>query len=168
MYNANTLVTFFRCDGRDGLDILIDPVTDESFCSISTYARMARKSTRTIYNRLRAVPPEGQITAVLPTAKRLRLISEDQIAEWLPKDNPEACRPFGLLGVRKALHAMAEYQIDAVMAAAPMNAAKSGLMPHEIALQVSETIQKVRATLGETHPVECQKLITYAAASLRR
>jgi hypothetical protein len=103
-----------RFDGNDGIEILINTASGESFASISGYARMSGRNKSTIQRRLKTVALEHQKTAEVETQSGLKtvaLISEDLIASWIIKDNPE--RAFVLLkaGVRVCLHEMAGYQV---------------------------------------------------------
>lgn len=108
---ADSIVRF---DGDDGIEILIDTATGESFASVSGYARMSKKAASTISRRLKTVALDDQKTAEILTASGLKtvaLIGEKLICKWLPKDNPEAAESLLQLGVRIALHKMAGYQV---------------------------------------------------------
>jgi len=108
---ANNIVRF---DGQNGVEILIDTVTGESFASIKGYARMSGLSKQAISKRLQGVNETYEKTAEVLTPGGLqgvRLISEDLICEWLPKDNPVAAKTLLKLGVRMALHTMAGYEV---------------------------------------------------------
>ena len=110
-----------RYDGEGGIEILINPITGESFCSVKGYARMSGRSASTIRERLYNVTEAFQggreqpvKTAEIPTNGGLqggRLITEEQIVEWIPKDNPAAATLLLKIGVRMALHKMAGYEI---------------------------------------------------------
>jgi hypothetical protein len=111
-----------RYDGENGVEILIDSATGESFCSVKGYARMAGKAPSTIRERLGYVTEVSQggreeavKTAEILTAGGLQahvLITEDQIVQWLPNDNPAAASALLKLGVRMGLHRMAGYSIS--------------------------------------------------------
>lgn len=104
-----------RFDGQDGIEILIDTTTGESFCSARGYARMSGKSKGTIYDRLKGGRFEEREMVEIPTSggvQRGRLITEDMIVEWLPKDNPTAATALLKLGVRMGLHKMAGYEVS--------------------------------------------------------
>lgn len=104
-----------RFDGQDGIEILIDTSTGESFCSVKGYARMSGKDKSTISRRLEGVAKDGQKTAKAPTAGGIQgvaLITEDLIVEWLPKDNPTAATTLLKLGVRMGLHKLAGYEVS--------------------------------------------------------
>ena len=110
-----------RYDGEGGIEILINSITGESFCSVKGYARMSGRSASTIRERLCNVTETSQggreeslKTAEIPTSGGIqggRLITEDQITEWLPKDNPAAATLLLKMGVRMALHKIAGYEI---------------------------------------------------------
>jgi hypothetical protein len=103
-----------RYDGEGGIEILINPATGESFCSVRGYARMAGKNESTIRARVTgAGDGSGKMAEILTPGglQGARLITEDQITAWLPKDNPAAATLLLKMGVRMALHKMAGYEI---------------------------------------------------------
>lgn len=80
---------------NDGLEILIDTETGESFCSVSGYARMSGKDKSTISRRLGAVARTQSKTAEIQTVKGLKsvaLIDCSTVCEWLVQDYPEKGR----------------------------------------------------------------------------
>ena len=104
-----------RYDGADGVEILIDTKTGESFCSIRGYARMAGKAISTISERLQGVRDGVSKTVEVVTAggsQGVRMIDEDLIVEWLPKDNPKAATALLKLGVRMGLHKLAGFELS--------------------------------------------------------
>lgn len=110
----NSALTLKQFEGEDGIEILIDTSTGESFCSVRGYARMSGKAVSTISERkafgeqaldMGQVQTDGGLQGV-------RLITEDQIVEWLPKDNPIAATHLLKLGVRMGLHKMAGYSVS--------------------------------------------------------
>ena len=108
---ANNIVRF---DGQNGVEILIDTVTGESFASLSGYARMSGKDLSTVSRRFQGVALNNRKTAEILTLGGLQgvaLISEDLICEWLPKDNPVAAKTLLKLGIRMTLHTMAGYEV---------------------------------------------------------
>jgi hypothetical protein len=162
-------VNLVRFDGEDGIEILIDTVTGESFCSVKGYARMAGKSKSTISERLQGVRPTERQTAEISTTggiQVVRLISEDLIVDWLITDNPAAAKALLKLGVRMALHTMAGYEVKSTAIETPVNEAQPRLMPHEIVLQVSDTIEAVTAKHEQKNPRLCQLMIDYAMRTI--
>ena len=99
---------------KDGIELIIDTQTGESFASISGYARMSGKAQSTISGRLGTHRNEALKTAEILTTtglKTVRLISEDLICKWLPKDNPELASQVLKLGVRLFLHTLAGFRV---------------------------------------------------------
>ena len=99
---------------KDGIELIIDTQTGESFASISGYARMSGKAQSTISGRLATHRNEALKTAEILTTtglKTVRLISEDLICQWLPKDNPELASQVLKLGVRLFLHTLAGFRV---------------------------------------------------------
>ena len=108
---------------HDGIELIIDTETGESFTSISGYARMSGKIPSTISRRLTmsGLREKGLDQAQIETASGLRtvaLIPEDLICQWLIKDNHELALKVMGLGVRLFLHTIAGFQVksDAIAA----------------------------------------------------
>jgi hypothetical protein len=104
---------------RDGIEIFIDHESGESFCSVSGYSRMSGKSQSTIAEREKTYRKgEGRMSEILTSTgtKTIRLIDEDQIAEWLPKDNPVMASKIMKLGIRTLMHEIAGYSPKPQMA----------------------------------------------------
>jgi len=109
---------------QDGIEIVINTETGESFASIRGYARMSDKPESTIRSRLKGARVDTVKTAVIQTGRgnqTARLIPEDLIVEWLPKDNPEMASKLMRLGVRMFLHQMAGYEVTTTAIATPQN-----------------------------------------------
>ena len=99
---------------QNGIELIIDTETGESFASISGYARMSGKAQSTISGRLATYRDEALKTAEILTTtglKTVRLISENLICKWLPKDNPELTSQVLKLGVRLFLHTLAGFRV---------------------------------------------------------
>lgn len=99
---------------KDGIELLIDSITGESFASASGYARMANKDQSTISRRLKGMHEEGVKhgeTLTTTGVKTIALVNEDLIAEWLPKDNPSLASQLIKLGVRGFMHKLAGFEI---------------------------------------------------------
>lgn len=110
---------------QNGIEVYIDTTTGESFCSVRGYARMSGMAQSTISSRVSRL--KGERKAVLKTSKSLtaggfqgvRLICEDLIIEWLPKDNPEVATKMMKAGVRVFLHRAAGYEVKSTAIAQP-------------------------------------------------
>lgn len=99
---------------QDGIEIIINTETGESFASVSGYARMSGKDKSTISRRMQSVAKNEAKTAEIQTTtgfKTVALIPESLIAQWLPNDNPEMAGKLMLLGVRVFMHKMAGYEV---------------------------------------------------------
>lgn len=97
-----------------GIEIFVDTMTGESCASVSGYARMANKDKSTISRRLGRVAESTVKTAEIETVtgiKTVALVTEDMIAEWLPKDNPIMATQLMKLGVRAFMHTIAGYNV---------------------------------------------------------
>ena len=76
---------------QDGLEILIDTNSGESFASVKGYARMSGKDKSTISRRLQGVALGSPKTAQILTeggGQGIRTIPEHIYLDWLIRDNP--------------------------------------------------------------------------------
>jgi len=99
---------------KDGIEILIDAATGESFASISGYARMSGKHKDTISTRCASVVPEDLKRAEIMTGSGIQgvvLIPEKLITKWIMKDNPELAEKLMDAGVRVFLHKTAGFKV---------------------------------------------------------
>ena len=99
---------------QDGIELIINTETGESFATVRGYARMSGKTHTTILRRLKVVDSDVLNHAQIQTAGGLQggaLIPEDLICQWLPKDNPAMASQVLKLGVRLFLHTIAGFQI---------------------------------------------------------
>ena len=99
---------------HDGIELIIDTQTGESFATVRGYARMSGKTHTTILRRLKLVDPDALNHAQILTTTGLKtgaLIPEDLICQWLPKDNPAMAFQVLKLGVRLFLHTIAGFQV---------------------------------------------------------
>ena len=102
-----------RFESQDGIEIFIDTQTGEAATSVSGYARMGNKAKSTISDRINRSDHQLKSSEILTSKglRTVRIINEDLIVEWLPKDNPQAATALLKLGVRAALHQMAGYKV---------------------------------------------------------
>ena len=101
---------------HDGIELIINTQTGESFATVRGYARMSGKTHTTILRRLTmsGLREKGLEQAQIETASGLRtvaLIPEDLICQWLIKDNHELALKVMQLGVRLFLHTIAGFQV---------------------------------------------------------
>lgn len=106
-------LTLQRFDTEDGIEIVINLDTGESFATQSGYARMSGINVRTITRRVENLRNLSETqnalkVAQVQTAKGMRrgavLIPEDTILEWLKEDNPDLLVQFAKLGLRMTMH----------------------------------------------------------------
>jgi phage antirepressor YoqD-like protein len=96
---------------NDGIELIINTQTGESFATISGYARMAGKAKSTISERFGGLDLEE---AEIPTAtgfKTVRLINGKLAMRWLAKDNPELLVAMGEVGWNVYCHKVAGYEV---------------------------------------------------------
>lgn len=107
---------------KDGIEIIVNSTTGESYSSISGYARMSGKAQSTISKRIGSHEQTKLLEAEIQTSKGLRthrLLTEDLIAEWLPKDNPAMATKLIKLGVRGFLHQLAGFKVTSTAIETP-------------------------------------------------
>lgn len=103
---------------NEGLELIIDLETGESFATVSGYARMSNKDRSTIRERITKLKDRGKdLTkeAQIETTGGLqgcRLIPESLICEWLITDNPELAKQMITVGVRIYLHGLAGFKYE--------------------------------------------------------
>ena len=110
-----SILTNFERFDKDGIELIIDTATGESFASVKGYARMSGKDVSTISRRLKGVASESQKTTEILTGGGLQgvaLIPESIIVQWLPKDNPTLASQIMRLGVRVFMHKLAEFEVS--------------------------------------------------------
>jgi phage antirepressor YoqD-like protein len=106
----NSLQVFERFD-KDGIELVINTQTGESFATQAGYCRMSGKAKSTISERFGKLPLNEAEIQTPGGIQGVRLINEDLIAEWLPKDNPLMSTQLLKLGVRVFLHKLAGYEV---------------------------------------------------------
>jgi hypothetical protein len=127
---------------HDGLELVIDTETGESFATISGYARMVGKDKSTISRRCDGVASGVVGTAEIPTERGLRtvaMIPESLITEWVVKDNPDLAVQLMRAGVRVFLHKLAGYTVTSTVVAP---------QPHDISKLV-ELVTEVNQKLQQ-------------------
>lgn len=107
----NQLTTF----NNDGIEIIINTLTGESFCSIKGYARLSGITPGGVSKRVKLIGDSPLIKkAEIQTVKGLRtvsLISEEIIVDWIIEDNKQVAKKLLKAGVRAFLHTFAGYQV---------------------------------------------------------
>ncbi|HEY9650149.1 MAG TPA: P63C domain-containing protein [Coleofasciculaceae cyanobacterium] len=103
-----------RFDGENGIEVLINTATGESFASISGYARMAGISRAAVSKRMKTCNQNDIQKAEIETARGLKpatLIPANLVFRWLIKDNPELAEEMGIVGATVFLHKLAGYSV---------------------------------------------------------
>lgn len=136
---------------QDGLEILIDTNSGESFASVNGYARMSGKAKSTISQRLQGVSLGSPKTAQILTEGGLqgvRLITEDMIVEWLPKDNPTMASQLMKLGVRLFLHQCAGYSYQSQSQSNEYRPSRALLASREVK-EIHENVEDISPRLKQ-------------------
>lgn len=171
--NNETRLSRFVLEG--GVELLIDTVTGEAFSSISAYARMSGLSKQAISQRLKGVnQTELKMTEIETPGglQGVKLLTEDLISEWLPKDNPVLTKQLLKFGTRGFLHEMAGFKVSssAVVSTPPasnLEIAKcmiAELEKHEARLSAIEleNIELKKQLFEQKHEVEAIAMETEA------
>jgi phage antirepressor YoqD-like protein len=151
---------------NDGIELIINTQTGESFASQAGYARMSGVDYGTVRKRIERIKggdKDALKIAEIPTAKGIQgvtLITEDLIAEWLPKDNPTMASQLMKLGVRVFLHKMAGYEVQttAVQHKIPQTYAEALLEAGRLALEnerLSAKIEQDAPLVSYAEAVQC-------------
>lgn len=112
----NLLQTFIN---EDGLEVIINTETGETFASTRGYARLSGLSPSGIRKRLKKLVIEGGNQMVVQNVEIQtpggvqsgNLITEDLIIEWITKDNPQAATLMLKAGIRAYMHHVAGYKL---------------------------------------------------------
>lgn len=154
------MVSNLQLFNNEGLELLINTQTGESFASVSGYSRMTGKSRSVISERLSKF---DVITAEVETGggvQSVRLISEDLMVEWLPKDNPEIATKMLKAGIRVFLHGLAGFSVSSSAIES-----QPKLPTHELAVQKARAIAEIEELLMN-QPKLAQFLIDYTVSDL--
>ena len=102
-----------RFDNADGIEIVIDLLTGESFASQSGAARMCEVSETAIRKFLTSNQIKVKSAEILTRtgSKTSNLVDEDGILRCLAKYSPSMLVKFAKLGLRAYLHQLAGYQV---------------------------------------------------------
>ncbi|BBG57922.1 hypothetical protein [uncultured phage] len=101
---------------QDGIELIIDTQTGESFASQAGYARMSGVDYSTIRKRVERLgvtlePLKRSQIETVDGFRAVTLIPEDLICQWLVKDNLELALKVMQLGVRLFLHTLAGFRV---------------------------------------------------------
>lgn len=115
------MTSLTRFETEDGIELVIDTVTGESFATVSGYARMSGKDKSTISRRLQGVDPTELKDAEIQTAGGLQgvvLLPGKLVRKWLLKDNPELLEAMSDAGWNVYCHLKAGYKVSSTVIAA--------------------------------------------------
>lgn len=101
---------------QDGIELIINTETGESFASQAGYARMSGVDYSTIRKRVERLgvtfePLKRSQIETVDGFRAVTLIPEDLICQWLIKDNHKLALKVMQLGVRLFLHTIAGFQV---------------------------------------------------------
>src|SRR4028118_1027005 len=112
-----------RFETIDGVELVIDTQTGESFATQAGYVRMSGKSKSTVSERMQKGVRLGEIKEdQIQTAggvQRVRLIPADVVYEWLFDDNPALAKTMGKAGATVYMHQLAGFHVSSTAIIAP-------------------------------------------------
>lgn len=132
---------------NEGLELIINTQTGESYASVSGYARMSGKPRTTIQSRINKIKGDDNVTsfeAQIQTpggTQWVTIIPEDLIVEWIVKDNPDIATKLMKVGVRVYLHTLAGFTVTSTATA-------KELSPLEILEQQVRLMRQQQEDLG--------------------
>lgn len=137
-------LSVFKSD--NGIEIIINQQTGESFCSVSGYARMSGLSQPAITKRVKKLDNSNLVkNAEIDTGygvKLHNLLTEDLITDWIVDDNPAMAKQLLKAGVRIFLHKLAGYKVTSkAVQVQPQTSAEMFLM---VAQQLVEQERKTK------------------------
>jgi hypothetical protein len=141
---------------NDGIELLIDTETGESFASQAGYARMSGVQYDTIRKRVQRLSETSSDTITLKTAeietpegiRSVTLIPESIICRWIVMDNPSVAENLMRLGVRVFLHEMAGYKVTSEATDPPRPLSEAELEIEKIRVEAQADIEKMRELKG--------------------
>lgn len=131
---------------QNGVELLIDTETGESFATIRGYSRMSGKAISTISERCQGVRSNDIKSAEILTSGGLqgvRLIPENLISEWIVTDNPELAKKMLKAGVRVYLHFLAGFQVSSNAVTKIETAQPQLPPPHIQVIQLTQALEKL-------------------------
>ena len=103
----------------DGIELVIEMTTGESFATQAGYARMSGLSKQAISKRCQGVNQSELKTTEVQTEGGLQgvhLIPAKIVFKWMIKDNPDLAEEMGECGATVYLHQLAGYKIESKQA----------------------------------------------------
>lgn len=119
-----------RYETSEGIELVINCETGESFATLKGYMRMSGKAKSTISERVKGVRLEYIKDAEIHTPGGLqgvRLIPAKIVFKWLLKDNPELAEAMGTAGATIYLQRLAGYKQQLVEAEPPQHQYKEAI-----------------------------------------
>jgi hypothetical protein len=111
---------------NNGLELVINTDSGETFASISAVARMTDKPNQTILDYANKAVEQSRFEPLLTSknlgtsgGKQSRLLNESQILEVVSKYKPDLLINFAQLGLRMYLHTMAGYKVQSTAVEIP-------------------------------------------------
>jgi membrane-bound lytic murein transglycosylase MltF len=136
---------------QDGIELIIDTQTGESFASQAGYARMSGVDYSTIRKRVERLgvtlePLKRSQIETVDGFRAVTLIPEDLICQWLVKDNLELALKVMQLGVRLFLHTLAGFRVKSE-AIAEVKQLESQIVKLSEEKQILEELIKTQKTM---------------------
>lgn len=134
---------------QDGIEIVIDTTTGESFCTQSGYAKMSGLTQQAINKRCKAYNQEAFKKAEMLSPSGLQgynLIPAKLAFKWLLKDNPSLAEKMGEAGATVYLHQIAGYKVSSAVVPAqvfPQSSSTQSVTLVQDAILLAEAVGRV-------------------------
>jgi hypothetical protein len=155
---------------KDGLELVIDLETGETFASIHAVSRMTDKNESTIRSYVKSTLEAAREVTLLEVEintpgglQGARLFNEYQILEVVARYKPDLLIKFAQAGLRVFLHQLAGYQVNSTAVVQP----DTQLTNRQISLELAESIRTITDTLDD-NPRIAQLLIDNALMDIRQ
>ena len=130
----------------DGIELVIDTQTGESFATQSGYARMSGLTVRGVGKRLeKLVNSDLAKTAEIDTGygiKVVNLISADLVYDWMCEDNLRLAKVMGKTGATVYIHQLAGFKVSSTATVVPQEPKPLQLPPADV--RVSNLINALK------------------------
>ena len=156
--------TLQRFDTENGIELIIDTKTGESFATISGYARMSGKDKSTISRRKTTVAENDVKTAEIQTktgVKTVVLIDGKTALTWLAQDNPSLLAAMAECGWNVYCHKMAGFEVNSTAIQVPKTYAEALLEAGRLAKELEEAEKERELLMLQNQDLEEENELQY-------
>jgi phage antirepressor YoqD-like protein len=160
---TNKLAKYERFD-KDGIELVINTITGESFATISGYARMSDKDKSTISRRYQGVAESERKATEIQTGGGLQgvaLIDGKLAMSWLAKDKPALLVAMGEVGWNVYCHKIAGYEVSSTVIeqSIPRSYGEALLEAGRLALENEKLEEEKKVLVGQKQLLETRNKV---------